>query len=118
MCIENLGSKLIADKDIECWKFGSIAKDGVTFVSMVHSYPYTIKERHKVEVTIKDNKGFSGFHSYVNKDNLRYIRSFSIVRCTIPKGSAYYIGNITNISNEVVDNFISEELIVEEVVQL
>jgi hypothetical protein len=111
MCIEKLGEKKIAESDIVCWKFGTLSK-GI-FESLVYRFKYVIGDTHITDIVImSDNVGTCGFHSYKNEKDVNKIISLDVVKCIIPKGSTYYIGSTTNISNQVVENYISNALIV------
>jgi hypothetical protein len=110
MCIENLGEKQIADSDITCWKFGTLSR--LLFESLIYKFKYVLGDTYMTDIKIKDGIGSEGFHTYKNEKDVSKIRSLDVVKCVIPKGATYYIGNVRNISNEAIEFYISNELIV------
>lgn len=112
MCIQNLGKKQVAEADITCYKFGTLS--GTTFESLVYRFKYELGKTYKADIVIKEGEGFEGFHSTKSDKDINKIKSMDVVRCIIPKGTTYYTGNVTNLDDDVVDNYISEELIVVE----
>lgn len=112
MCISNLGEKQVAGEDITCWKFGTLKE--TIFESLVFRFKYELGKSYKSNIVINGSEGFSGFHTIQLEKNIEKIRSMDVVRCIIPKGSSYYAGNYTNLNEDVVGCFISEELIVVE----
>ena len=114
MCIEKLGPKMVAESDITCWKFGTIDKDGKTFESLVYRFKYEFGKPYKSNIVIKDGEGFEGFHTIKDEKNILKFVSLQVVKCVIPKGSVYYLGSYVNLNEDIIENYISEDLIVVE----
>lgn len=74
--------------------------------------PVKIGKTYKSDLIVNDNSIMKGLHSYKRKSSCGYFLSFAIVKCTIPKGTEYYVGLFGNkvsyaskkiTYNEVVD---------------
>lgn len=137
MCIQITGNKQVAEQDIVCWKFGKIHTETIAnkivdkvFESWVYNFKYELGKKYKNNIVINDNNGSEGFHSIKSKDYFAnsyswfhsiksesYFHktySFDVVRCIIPKGATYYEGISTDVCGVIIEEFISDEIIVVE----
>ncbi len=107
MCLDisNSREKLIADKDITCYKV-LVAKKYLFGLITKYRTPYYIAKvklgrTYKSEISIIDECGSilieKALHSFkfksqAEKEASEHMPTWKIVECTIPKGSEYYIG--------------------------
>lgn len=92
---------LIADKNILCFKKGTLAWTGIydihrVFVSLFRGHIYRFQEpQPKIELNSEGGFILEGYHSYTPEHTLVSLPaccfvSITLVKCIIPRGSTYY----------------------------
>lgn len=103
MCLYTTQPKsLIAKKDITCYKV--VHPHIKAFLSEYRFFEYKIGRTYRLYTGVKqwapDNYGYmySGFHSFTTlKNALEYGgKRMVLLKCVIPKGSRYYVGDFGN----------------------
>ena len=115
MCLVIVSKKLIADKDIVCYKFlRSDIEDRNHFYPPYFSFCYKRNKLYKTNIITGKERfsdrtfAYNGFHSLVCKLD-RYLFDsylpdyYKLYKCIIPKGSEYYLGRDEDIvSNQII----------------
>ena len=115
---------MIAPADIECYKIVDLDEDGTYHAHVKKEFVWELGKTLKSELTMEEEAGYSypyitkGFHSYKTLQDLMYgyFQSLSpcmMVKCTIPKGSEYYLGR-----QGEMDGYASNKLIANEILDV
>ena len=115
----------VALEDIECYKVVAETIYG-DFISPFVGYCYEIGKEECGVICVEDDKVLTGFHSYVQVEDAFKMKGkmldifnceFKVVRCIIPKGSSYYVGEVdTGYEDEIYgdgvfpDGYVSDSI--------